>query len=344
MHQFTEEFNDIINNSKYFMMNQLSDIVDENKFQHISFVGKTLVSEVLEQDMTLTMQQNMVVNDNYQQFFITEKIYDEHNDVLNNNVFKKIESYDDLFSGFLRVENYYVLVNSLNHTFNVYVLIDNNNSDKLNLNDEKLDIEFYGFIKIGYLINPRPYTINELDTFETIVEFKLSENLKNYLLNTSIVKYDNKLFHVDLKNLSNDELNNVKQKYGYYGDKLISNIKFLNKYKNEDKEEVIKIINNLEDEHMSKLKHGFLKIGLMKRVQIVLSDDEKYDKNYVEVYLLLNYDGLDERNINYDNTLWTYTYDNKNFDSIFNFDQDENTNYFKRENIFRTLKCSTNIC
>lgn len=336
MEQFNTEFNDIINNSKYFMMNQLSDIIDENKFHHVSFIGKTLISDIMNQDMTLAIRQNIVVNNNYRQFFITQKIYDEYKNVFNkDNSLTILNSYDDLFSGFIRVENYYILVNSLNKRLNVYILIDNNNSEQPLFNDENLEIEFYGFVKIGYLINQRAYNLEEITDFENKINFQLSDNMKNYLLNSSIVKFENKLFHIDLKNLSNNELHDVSQKYGYNGEKIVSNIKFLNKYRNG--------INEMtqEDEYMSKLKHGFLKIGLLKSNKILLSDDEKYDKNYVEIYLLINYETC--LNVNYDCTLWTFTYDNKNFDDLLNNIQDDNLDVLKRDNIFRTLKCSGNL-
>jgi len=47
-------FTDIIKNSEFFMMNQTSDIFNENKFNHVTFVGKLRIQDLLNQDMKLT--------------------------------------------------------------------------------------------------------------------------------------------------------------------------------------------------------------------------------------------------------------------------------------------------
>ena len=72
------------------------------------------------------------------------------------------------------------------------------------------------------------------------------------------------------------------------------------------------------------------------------------------MYLLLNYDSSD--NISYNFSIWSYSYDNKNFDKILdcyddsnNSNDDSNQDIFdvssslKPDNIFKTLKFGSNL-
>jgi hypothetical protein len=189
---FSKDFEDIINNSKYFMMNQISDLTEENKFNHVTFVGKTLIEDVLKLDNPLKNNINTLVNDKHIQMFITKKIQEE-NVNFNFDKFTLIDDYAEIFNGFIRVEDYYVLVNSLNKTFNVYLLINTNTCPKKN----DKDIEYYGFIKIGFLINSRGYTSEEILDFENKVNFKLKKDINDYLLKTCLINIDKKLYHIN---------------------------------------------------------------------------------------------------------------------------------------------------
>ena len=159
----------------------------------------------MKQDMSTTMYQNDVVTDKYMSWFITESIVRS-----NKKLFKKpglkeqftiVKSYDDVFAGFLRVENFLVLVNTkLIDTFNVYALIDNKCIDG-GIEEMKKNVEYYGLVKIGTLINQRGYTDDEIEQFESSRAFKLHENIKEYIRKTSIISYCGKLFHIDLGNI-----------------------------------------------------------------------------------------------------------------------------------------------
>ena len=103
-----------------------------------------------------------------------------------------------------------------------------------------------------------------------------------------------------------------------------------------------------EDEFLRSLTNGFLYLGSLKK-QILLINDNTHIKSDKGVYLLLNYD--DCGNVNYNFSIWTYLYDNRNFDKIIDFydDQGEKENDeepeldLKQENIYQTLKLTTNL-
>ena len=312
---YSTNFDDIVNNSKYFMMNQISDITEENKFNHVSFVGKTAIEDILKLENPLKNNVNTLVNDKHIQMFITKKISEENNEIKFDN-FTIIKDYSEIFNGFIRVEDYYILINSLNNTYNVYLLVNTNTCPKQNESDK--DIEYYGFIKIGYLINPRGYTEEELLEFEDIVNFKLKKDIRQYLLNRSIIKIENKLYHINLVHLSDEDINNLSLPFGYQGLKVITN-------KNKTIEE--------ESEYFKNIKHGFLFIGLSKNISIIADTNLIIPKMKVEMFLLLNYEDCDTPNYNF--SIWTNTYNNTNFDQESN---DNDIDYLNRKNISKTLK------
>jgi len=221
--------------------------------------------------------------------------------------------------------------------FNVYVLIDNNKTDIMNSSDNDLsDIEFYGFIKIGYLVNPRGYNNDEIINFENKVGFNLRSDIKHYLTTTSLLKYDNKLFHINLRDIATD--NKVINKFGYSGEKTISNIKYINKFNNSVTDEEKELVCKEEDDYLSNLENGFLYIGSIKKLPILIND-KLYIKSEKNVYLLLNYD--DVLSANYDFSLWVYSYDNQNFDR--EITKEKTISYTVKNNIFKTMKCMANL-
>jgi hypothetical protein len=188
----------------------------------------------------------------------------------------------------VRVENYYILLNSNLDKYYVYTLIDNNFENKLKLNGQEVDIEFYGFINIGYLINPRGYTIDEINKYENENDIKFKDDFKKYILNTSIFKYETKLFHINLKN------EDIKNKFIYNGKKHIkdNDIKF----------------------------DGLLYLGIYNKKTIVDEIDSNnisyIIKNMENIYILVNYDEC--TNINYNFSIWKYIYINNNYDDLEN--------------------------
>jgi len=338
---FNDKFNDLLNSSQYFMMNQTSDIIQENKFDNVVFLNKVTIQDTLSQVIDIAGNTNKIVDDKYMQIFITKEIYEENQDVLNSEDYLKnykiVDDYSEVFSGFVRCDNYFILANSsiIEDKFNVYILFDNTKTNH--------KFEFYGLIKLGYLVNPRGYTDDEIKLFEEKNNFVLKEDVRQYIKKTSIIKYDKMLFHINLASSSS-----TSNKFEFLGEKLITNNKFLCKYKDAKSDLEYEQIKLDEDEYMKKLENGFLYLGSLKK-QLILLNDEVYTKLDKKVYLLLNYS--EETNINYSFSIWVNTYENKNFDEILEKYEKENEDitdndiilYLKRENIYKTLKCMENI-
>lgn len=352
---FNPKFQDILRSSQILMMHQVADIIEDNKFDHVSFLGKAQISDVLENIHPLSSETNKVLQDKYYQLFITRKIFDENNDIflgkeLNVN-YVIVDDYSEVFAGLVRCNDYFILANSSQITSNkypVYALIDSLEQANITVNSQDKKFEFYGFVRLGYLINPRGYTSEELDIFEQTMGFTLRPEIKSYVSNTSILKHDNRLFHIDLY-FNQDKKIQLETKFGFLGEKAMSNNKFLSRYKSASPNLEYNQVLTDESEYIKSLTNGFLYLGSLKR-QMLLINDQVHLKSDKKVYLLLNYDDCD--NVNYNFSIWTYTYDNKNFDKILDYyDDQENKETvseepnidLKPENIFQTFKLTTNL-
>lgn len=303
----------------YFIMRQHSDILELNKFDHVSFVGSEPISYVFNnpsQTYELLSEQNTLIEDKYLQLFITKKVFRNNSSIFNNDVngenYKVIDKYDDIFKGFIRTGDYFILFNSKLNKYGVYILIDNANGNKY-CNGSKKKIEFYGFINIGYLINVSGYLEEELNNFEEKTNFKIPTSIRKYLLQTSIIKYDKKLFHVDLENY-NDELLfkfNVPSK-------SLSNINILKRIKDKDQNQInYKESNN---EFIKNLSNGFLYLGIIEKIP--LPTYYNIDSKYEELYLLMNFE--EQKGIDLSFTLWKKTIINNNACKIFQLYSSEN--------------------
>jgi hypothetical protein len=105
--------------SPHFFMRQTSDVTTQNCFDHCVFVSKIPIVDIMKQDMSATMFKNKIVTNKYISWFITDKLVKNNSKLFNKqkgmlDQFTVIDSYDDLFAGFLRIENFIVLVNSEN--------------------------------------------------------------------------------------------------------------------------------------------------------------------------------------------------------------------------------------
>jgi hypothetical protein len=280
-YQFPEEFKKIISSSQYFLMNQDSSILEQNKYNHVSFLGKTKINDILEKKMPLLNLKNTILKDKHMELFFCKNDL-EHNPELfeNKTNYTLVENFSDLFNGLLRVEDYYILVNSDHKKFYVYTLLDNNSDNFKRVNNKIVDLEFYGFAKLGYLIDPTGYSQENIINFENHYNFKFRESVKKHLLNTSILVYENKLFYINL-DIDSEVSKQVKNK-----SKLIDQ----------------KIINS---DNLS--LDGFLEIGI---IDIKHGVNSETNENYLEykktVQLLVNHTDNQE----YEKSIWTYTYEN----------------------------------
>jgi hypothetical protein len=366
MQYFTPKFQDILRSSQILMMNQVADIIEDKKFDHVSFLGKTPVSDVIANLFPMASQTNNVIQDKYTQLFVTRKIFEENYDIFASETsggnYVVVDDYSQVFAGLVRCDQYFILANSseIINKFPVYTLIDSLEQANITVNSQDKKFEFYGLVRLGYLINPRGYTQQELEHFEQTMGFELKPEIKSYVSNTSILKFENRLFHINLdpSTYSADRLTSLGQKFAYPGEKTISNIKFLARYKSASPGIEYNQVIADEAEYIRSLLNGFLYVGSLKK-QMLLINDQVYLKSDKKVLLLLNYDPV--TNTNYKFSVWTHTYDNKNFDKILDYyDDRENPNkekndeeeeepefdaniHLKPDNIFQTLKCVSNL-
>jgi hypothetical protein len=319
-------------------MNQVADIIEDDKFDHVTFLGRTPISDIIENLYPISGQTNTVIQDKYTQLFITKKIFDENYELFmgkDGGNYVTVNDYSEVFAGMVRCDEYFILANSsvIQNKFPVYALINSLEQANISINSQDTKFEFYGFVRLGYLINPRGYTDIELDSYESEMGFKLRQDIRSYVKSTSILKYENRLFHINLdpSTYLPSRKTSLEMKFAYPGEKTISNIKYSSKY-----------IENKEN--------GFLNLGSLKR-QLISINDKVYTKTEKKVYLLLNYD--DCSNVNYNFSIWVYSYDNKNFDELLDYyDKTEDSTevpeldpsvYLNQDNIFETLKCATNL-
>jgi hypothetical protein len=358
---FNSKFQDILKSSQFLMMNQVADIIEDNKFDHISFLGRIPVSDVIANIFPIAGQTNTVIEDKYTQLFITKKIFDENYELFMDKQggnYVIVNDYSEVFAGMVRCEEYFVLANSsiIQNKFPVYALINSLEQANLTVNSQDKKFEFYGLVRLGYLINPRGYTDDELDSYESEMGFKLRQDIRSYVKSTSILKYDTRLFHINLDTSTYlpSRRTRLEMKFAYPGEKTVTNIKFLARYKAATEPlEYSKVLAD-EAEHMGNIENGFLYLGSIKR-QMLLINDQVHLKSDKKLFLLLNYDDCVGANYNF--SIWTYSYDNKNFDKLLDY-YDDNDNkdkygedepefdakiHLKRDNIFETLKCTSNL-
>ncbi len=362
---FNEKFQDILKSSQVLMMNQVADIIEDNKFDHVSFLGRTPVSDVIANLFPIAGQTNTVIEDKYTQLFITKKIFDENYDLFagqEGGNYVVVNDYSEVFAGMVRCDEYFILANSsiIQNKFPVYSLINSLEQAKLTVNSKDTKFEFYGLVRLGYVINPRGYTDEELNYFESEMGFKLKQDIRTYVKKTSILKFESKLFHINLdaSTYQPSRKTRLGMKFAYPGEKTITNIKFLARYKAASETtntlEYSKVLAE-ESEYMGNKENGFLYLGSLKR-QLLLINEQVHMKSDKKIFLLLNYDEC--LSANYDFSIWTYSYDNKNFDKLLDYYEDcdnkkkdseeeepefDTNIHLKRDNIFETLKCTTNL-
>jgi hypothetical protein len=216
----------------------------------------------------------------------------------------------------MKFEQYYILLNTENNDlkYNVYT-INKNHCNKTNT-------DYLFFVFIGKIINPAPYTLEEINEFESKHNLKLTDKIKEHLkksikLITLKTEGVQKLFYINLlgdnKNLGKSFNKVINESYDleHYRKPLLrlwqSTIldEQINKTEIENKLKVIKY--NINDENETFL-NGFMKIGTIenenyKSLTFTMMKDNKETFNtnlVVEVYMLLNSEP------EHQGTLWIY--------------------------------------
>ena len=323
--------------SNHFMMRQHSDIIDRNIFDHVVFVDKEPIKHIMENTFDLVHIKNKVMVDDYVQLFISEEVFEKNNKIFNNERngvnYSVVNSYDSVFSGFIRTENYFILINSdiIKQKYGIYVLIDGLSGNKYICNDIKDPIEFYGFVNIGYLIDPLGYEEYKLSRFETMNNFNIPSQIRLYLLNSSIIQHGKQLFHIDIENYNES----VKIKY-MRSSKSYNNSDYIKEIKNNIIKEDAIMENKI---FINNMLNGFLYVGLIKKIMVPMENEANVIKSADALYILMNF--MEYRGIDFSATLWEYTILNKNAKKLLDKYCDENVNKTLKE--FDKMERNINI-
>ena len=270
MEKINETFVNILKSSEYFMMEQHSDIFNENKFKHVSFLGNTKTYEILNNKdiFEILTKKNDYINNEYIQVFINNTSYTnnliklKHNNLSYSYMF--VHNFDDLFNGLLKIDNYFININTLD-----VFCIDLNKSDDT--------VEYICFIKIGKLINSSGYDFNNLSN-----NLSIDEKVKDKLSKSSIIGYDKKLYFLDLTDFeySNNNNNNNKIKENKKNSKYVDEIEelYLSRH------DYIK-----EDFERYEHEYEFYNDEYYQKVNLIHENEQKEFGNILEGLILLGY-------------------------------------------------------
>ncbi len=282
MEKINDTFINILKSNEYFIMEQYSDIFNENKFKHVSFLGTTKTYEILnnKEIFQVLTKKNEHIKDNYVQVFIIDTQY-------TNNVIKLkhsnisypytvISTFDNLFNGILKIDNYFININTLD-----VFCIDLNNSDD--------NIEYVCFIKIGKLINSSGYDFNNNN-------LTMDQKVKDKLSKSSIIKYDNKLYFVDLSEF--EFSNDIKEKENKNNSKFVDEI-----------EDLYLSRHDYIKEDFEKYEHDyeFYNDEYYQKVNLIHENEQKEFGNILEGLLLIGYHNNDKLYLLLNNgSIWNY--------------------------------------
>ena len=299
------QFNNLIH------LNQLNDIKNQD-FDHICFIGN--YTNLFKTTHELLKIPNTVFRNLKNQVFLTKDLNcDEFKPVHTPYLFPStfVNSFDEVFCGMVKLDDYYILLNTEDNElqYNIYTM----NKNHCNTTDT----DYLFFVFIGKIINPAPYTIDEVNQFENRHNLKLSEKIKEYLTKSVKVVTLNmdgykKIFYLNLlgknENLSKSFDKEIKDSYDleHYRKPLL---KLWQSTILDDELDKITLENNLNkirtniNAENDIFLNGFIKIGTIENenYKSLTFKDEKSNTNLVvEVYMLLN--------SSYENqgTLWIY--------------------------------------
>lgn len=309
--------------SNHFMMRQHSDVTDANIFDHVTYVGTETVEDILSHDFPSVEKPNTLMEHSYIQLFIDEDTFDKNKELFDDDKkganYKVISQLGDCLNGFIRNENFFILINAENMDgkYGVYAMIDGINDQKTNYicNNADINIPFIGFINIGYLIDIHGYEAEALQKFETEVGFTIPPAIKNYLQHSSIVKFKNKIYHIDLNNYNES----VKTKSAFKT-KAVSNSESLRNMTDEDKS-IQSITDN--SEFIKNMANGFLYIGMINKIMLSMASEEDIIVRHDKLYILMNYEEV--RGIDFSFTLWHYCHLNMNAKKLLNMYVESNS-------------------
>lgn len=281
MEKINDTFINILKSNEYFMMEQHSDIFNENKFKHISFLGTTKTYEILNNKelFEVLTKKNEYINNDYIQVFINDTQYT--NNVIKlkhtnlSHPYRVISNFDDLFNGLLKIDNYFININTLD-----VFCIDLNKSDD--------NIEYICFIKIGKLINSSGYNFDN--------KLSIDEKVKDKLSKSSIIGYDNKLYFVDLTEF--EYSNNLQEKENKTNFKYVDEI-----------EELYLSRHDYIKDNFEKYEHEyeFYNDEYYQKVNLIHENEQKDFGNILDGLILLGYHNNNKLYLLLNNgSIWNY--------------------------------------
>lgn len=309
-------------NNPYFMMRQLSDATEQNIFDHIVFVDSEPIVNVFDRSHLLVHNKNTTLEDKHMQMFISKKIYSKNKttfeDAVTQGTYKVVNSYNEIFNGFIKTENFLIMVNGehFNGRYPVCILIDSRNQN-IKIKHVKKNLEFYGFFIVGYLINPGPYLEHQLLSFEEENNISITSITRQIILSQPVINYKGKLYYIDLSNINSETLTKFDRKT-----KRINNfelIKNINEATEETKEEQIAINNDF----VSHMCDGFLYLGIVNYINVP-HNNVTITKQTTKLFLLINF--VEQPGINLIGTLWERTIINNNVEKMLRLYTDETIN------------------
>ena len=275
--------------SDFVHMVQLQDIMGQ-QFNQITLIGN--YSKILREQQNNIYSINTMIKANLTSLFLNKK--GAHNKFRPNHTtnyfeYEVVDDFKQLFNGMIKCNDFYILVNTENENiqYNVYAMAKEKSV-------HTPDIEYCCFVFIGKLINPAPYTKEEIELFEKINTLSLSSKVKEYLLVHPKIYYlylTKKIYFINLFGNFGKlsvKFNNNENNYSLEHFRPLLNEMFEKQiiepnFDFSKDESYQKIIANLENE-TNNFYNGFMKIG-------TIVDETHQNLNVkVEIYLLLNSD------------------------------------------------------
>jgi hypothetical protein len=308
-YKLSEYIKEGVQMSNLIHLNQINDIKNQ-EFNHIAFIGN--FNEALAQDFPQLKFTNTIIVDELNHVYVNEK--------LNIGTFKPnhtpysfkcsfVKNLDDVFNGMIKIKDYYILLNTNNKNVELNVYAHTKGSTP--------NCDYIFMVLIGKVINPKPYTLEEVNNFKRNFKLNLSDNLTNYLtlapkifgltvedknrlytinLNGNSNLYENIQIKFNRKDFNNFDLEGYRKPLMNFWEKLI-----LNEFSSEDQ----KAYDSLKEEITNSEKNflnGFMKIGTIDNQKYLFS--ELNQDLILELYLLVNIPS--ELNSILEGTVWVY--------------------------------------
>jgi hypothetical protein len=275
--------------SDFIHMVQLQDIIGQ-QFNQITFIGN--YSKILKEQQNNIYSINKSMKANVTSLFLNKKT--DYNKFRPNHSsiyfdYEVVDDFNHLFDGMIKCNDFYILINTENEDikYGVYSIAKEKSL-------HALGVEYCCFVFIGKIINPTPYTKNEIELFEKFNTLSLSSKLKEYLLNHPKIYYLNltkKLYFINLfgsfpklsikfdKNENNFNLEHFRPLLNEMFEKQIIEPD----YDFSKDESYGNLMKDLEQE-TNNFYNGFIKIGT------IVDETHKNLNVRVEIFLLLNSD------------------------------------------------------